>query len=253
MPNWCHNTLTVTGEADELARFVEAVRPNETSLRRVWKAWNEKWDGKRPTFKKYVQEVRERQPLSFETLVPQPSDEYLRALETYQPCTMCGAVGTLPESQAEASDRGARWFPWMDPAERKDRTCNVCGGSGEERVGMEGWYTWRVRNWGTKWDASFGEPFLALGASDADVDETTAALGGTITPTVAVYKFDTAWAPPALFVESASEQFPELEFELRFGEPGEGYAGSLRLVGGVLVEEQELEVEDVLAPEEMWF
>lgn len=252
MPNWCHNTLTVTGEASELARFVEDVRPSEKSLRRSWKAW-QKWDGKRPTFKKYVEETRARQPLSFEALVPQPSDEELRKRERHQPCTMCGAVGTLPSSQAEASDRGSKWYPWMDPSEREDRTCNVCGGSGEERVGMEGWYTWRTAYWGTKWDASFGEPFMALGADDADVDVTTSALGETLTPTVAVYKFDTAWAPPVPFVESASELYPELEFVLRYGEPGNGIAGSVRVVGGVIVEDEELEVEDVLAPEEMWF
>lgn len=224
MPNWCHNTLTVSGEEAELKAFVEQVRDDE-------------------------------QPLSFAKIVPQPSDEELRKLETYQPCTMCGAVGTLPESEEQAAERGARWYTWMDPAERDDRTCNVCRGSKEERVGMEGWYTWRCNHWGTKWDASFSDsgPFIAFGQEGMDVELTKQAQGLVSTPVVAVYKFDTAWGPPEPVVEAASEQHPQLEFVLRYGEPGEGYAGEVRFISGLAVSKESLEVEEVLAPEELWF
>jgi hypothetical protein len=224
MPNWCHNTLTVTGEAEALAVFVEKVKTEE-------------------------------QPLSFGTVVPQPSDEELRKLESHKPCTMCGAYGTLPESEEQAAFRGARWYTWMDPAERKDRKCNVCGGSKEERVGSEGWYTWRCEAWGCKWDACFAEsgPMFAIGGAEMDPDITKETQGVTVTPTVAVYKFDTPWAPPAPFVEAASEEYPGLTFTLRFAEMGEGYAGELRFVSGLIVDEETLDVEDVLSPEEMWF
>lgn len=223
-PNWCHNTLTVQGDEADLAVFVAKVTTDE-------------------------------QPLSFATLVPQPSDEELRALEQHKPCTMCGAVGTLPTSEAEAAQVGAKWYDWMDPAERPERRCNVCHGSGEERVGMEGWYTWRCRAWGCKWDASFEDsgPFMALGIEGSDVAMSKETQVGTITPTVAVYKFDTPWAPPAPFCQSASEQFPSLEFVLRYGEPGEGYAGEVKYVAGVTISDDELDVTEVLAPEEMWF
>jgi hypothetical protein len=60
------------------------------------------------------------------------------------------------------------------------------------------WYSWRLEGWGTKWDASFGEPFLAMGREESDPDATVAALGGQTAPGVAVYKFDTAWSPPIL-------------------------------------------------------
>lgn len=224
MPNWCHNTLTVSGEEAELKAFVEKVKGED-------------------------------RPLSFAKIVPQPSDEELRALESYKPCTMCGAHGTLPESEEQAAERGAKWYVWMLPGEREDRTCNVCRGSKEERIGMEGWYTWRCDAWGTKWDASFSDsgPFIALGQEGMDVELTKATQGGTFTPTVAVYKFDTAWAPPEPVVEAASEQHPELEFTLRYGEPGEGYAGEARFIAGLAVDRQNLEVEEVLAPEEMWY
>lgn len=249
MPNWCHNTLTVSGEAAELARFIEAARPNERSLRRIWEEWSE-WDGERPPFERYFADVQAAQPLSFDSLVPQPPAEELRKLETYRTCTMCGGDGKLATTEEEQLAKGGRWYPWM--AEGRDR-CNVCGGSGEERIGSEGWYKWRVAAWGTKWDASFSGPFLALGGEEMDVDASVEAQGATLTPTVAVYKFDTAWAPPAPFVQSASEQFPDLEFTLRYGEPGEGYAGQLICLSGLTIEDEELTVEDVLAPEEMWF
>lgn len=224
MPNWCHNTLAVHGDKDVLQAFVEQVRTEE-------------------------------QPLSFNAIVPEPSAEELRELETYRSCTMCGATGLLPESETEAAKRGARWYQWMDPAVRADRTCNVCAGSKQELVGMDGWYLWRTREWGCKWDASFDDsgPFLALGQEGANVELSKAAQGVTLTPTVAVFKFDTPWAPPVPVVEAASEQHPELEFVLRYGEPGEGYAGEIKCVAGLRLTEEELDIEEVLAPEEMWF
>lgn len=231
MPNWCHCTLTVTGEAEELARFIEAARPR-----------GEKGE-----------DVTETQPLSFASFVAEPPEKELRKLERYQPCSMCAALGTLPDSPEQASERGAKWYPWMDPAEREDRTCNVCRGSGQERTSMEGWYEWRLRHWGTKWDANFSGPALALGGPEMDVEVSTDAQGATLTPTVAIYKFDTAWSWPSPVIEAASEQFPELEFSLRYGEVGHGYAGEERYVAGVLIDSEELEIEDVLAPEEQWF
>lgn len=257
MPNWCHNTLTVSGEAEELQRFIEAARPHEADIRAMWDSWGDGYlerDKPKPEWEGFLREQLDGQPLSFESLCPQPSDEELRQLERYQPCTMCGAHGTLPDSEEQAAEREAKWYPWMDPAERENRTCNACGGTKEERVGMQGWYEWRLCHWGTKWDASFGGgPMIAMGAEGMDVDATTSAQGATITPTVVVYKFDTAWSPPVPVIEVASEKFPELEFVIQFAEIGNEYAGRERFVSGVMVESEELEVEDVLAPEEMWF
>ena len=182
--------------------------------------------------------------------------EALKKLETLVPCTMCGAHGELPESPEQAEERGAKWYEWMDPETREDRTCNSCQGTKKERqLGTyEGWYSWRLENWGTKWDASFDGPFMALMThDDADLDVSVETQGATVTPTVAVYKFDTAWGPPVPFVGGASERFKELEFVLRFGEPGNGFAGEVKYVAGVCMHDEELEVEEVLAPEEMWF
>ncbi len=161
MPNWCHNTMDVSGCEDDVARFAEAVR------------------------------VSEEQPLSFARLVPPP------------------AGATLG---------------------------------------------WAIEYWGCKWDARFGGPANALAYdSSADVEAAFDAHGLTITPTVAVFKFDTPWSPPLRFVETASEQFPQLTFVLRFAEVGANVAGETSYVGGVRTELVQLEVADVLAPEEMCF
>ena len=275
MPNWCHNTLTVTGDPDELARFFEFAKATEESLRSAYDEMFESGKRSIEAVEKYGDNEKEvaqtrkmlmpepweewfashQTPLSFESFVPHPPPEQLRQLERYQPCTMCGAHGDLPVSEEQAKERGARWYAWMDPAQRPNRKCNVCGGSKEERVGSEGWYTWRIAAWGTKWDAAFSDsqPMFAIGAEGMDPDATKEAQGSTITPTVAIYKFDTAWSPPSPVIEAASEQHPELEFLLQFAEVGEGYAGREKYLAGLLVEQEELEVEEILAPEEMWF
>jgi hypothetical protein len=192
--------------------------------------------------------------------VPEPSADELRKLESYQPCTMCGAHGELPETEEQAAERGARWYDWMAPAVRSihcgdDRSCNVCHGSGQERVGMEGWYTWRCQAWGCKWDAAFADtgPMFGIGDEGMDVTLSKETQVATVTPTVAVFKFDTPWSPPVPVVEAASEQHPELEFVIRYAELGNGYGGEVKFVSGLRLVDEELEVEEVLSPEEMWF
>jgi len=130
--------------------------------------------------------------------------------------------------------------------------------TGEEVNGLFGmptpdWHAWRTKNWGTKWDASFDGPAGAIVLENADVLTSVESQGATITKYAAFYKFDTAWSPPVPFVHTTSAQFPTLEFTLRYAEVGNGYAGQGIYKAGAIVEEIELEVEDVLAPEERWF
>jgi len=161
MPNWCHNTLTVTGE-DELVAAL-------------------------------VKKAEKGQPLSFEQFVSQT------------------------KSRAD-------------------------------------WYSWRLKHWGTKWDASFGKAGIGLSHEDGvDMEATTEAQGMTHVPGVVIWKFDTAWSPPIPIVKAMSEQHPNLEFVLRFGEVGHDFAGEIKYVDGILISEEELEVNEVLAPEEMWY
>jgi len=163
MPNWCHNTLTATGDEELIAELVK--------------------------------KAEKKQPLSFHQFAPQPENP-------------------------------------------------------------RDWYGWCLENWGTKWDASFGDaPTLGIShpEDNADMDASQGALGMTHVPGVVIWKFDTAWSPPIPIVKAMSEQFPQLEFVLRYGEPGSNFAGEIKYVDGLLISEEELKVEEVLAPEEMWF
>jgi hypothetical protein len=70
----------------------------------------------------------------------------------------------------------------------------------------EGWYDWRVTNWGTKWDAS-----------DVEIVNDTTSIH---------IRFETAWAPPVPWIQTLGEHLPENYIvELVYVEQGNGYAG----------------------------
>ena len=257
MPNWCHDTLIVAGPPQELERFIEAARPQDEALRRDYADWPSYDMASRPaTWHEYARQAKEHQPLSFGSLVPEPSQATYEAMEDEMAtmCNLCQGKGKRPVTKEEADEWGAPFYEDVVPVMPfEDREpCNGCGGKGRRSL-HPGWYEWRIQNWGTKWDASFSEPFGALGAEEANPELSVQALGLTESDQVAIYKFDTAWSPPMPVIEQASEQFPELRFTLRFAEVGNGYAGEVTYQVGIEQDSKELEVEEVLAPEEMWF
>jgi hypothetical protein len=92
-----------------------------------------------------------------------------------------------------------------------------------------------------------------MGADTMDIGASEKRQGALELPGSVQYKFDTAWSPPWAWLVASSEKHPELEFTLRFGEVGNDVAGELKAAAGVMLEENDLEVDDVLSPEEMWF
>ena len=137
--------------------------------------------------------------------------------------------------------------------------CNGCQGSGRWRATLlsvpAGMSDGDLEHWGSKWDASFNGPsgsHLRRGRGCSRLTVETQR-GVTNAQSVVIYKFDTAWSPPVEAVKAMSYQFPELSFRLRFAEAGNGIAGQVDFISGVRIEETELEVDEVLAPEEMWF
>jgi hypothetical protein len=92
------------------------------------------------------------------------------------------------------------------------------GALGEEeraKYGENNWYDWSVENWGTKWGA--------VGVSDWAAPEGSG---------IAEITFDTAWAPPVPWLVSTSKVYPELEFNLRYEEPGIVFAGDVKAKNG---------------------
>jgi len=138
MPNYCGNTLTVSGNKDAIKRFKEQAIDN-----------SDKENG--PS------------PLSFGRFVPEPE-------------------GLM------------------------DNNLNSP---------MPDWYTWRVSNWGTKWEVC-----------DASVIEES---DEHIT-----YSFDTAWSPPENWLHKVAEMYKDLHFKLVYREDGMAFMGAIDFGGGSL-------------------
>ena len=77
-------------------------------------------------------------------------------------------------------------------------------GHGDDR-----WYDWRLKHWDTKWDC------YDLGMSDHDL------------PHGFEVQFNTAWAPPQGICTAIREQYPDIDIQWFYDEPGEGIAGYL--------------------------
>ena len=71
------------------------------------------------------------------------------------------------------------------------------------------WYNWRVRNWGTKWDAY-----------SLEIDDDSMPYGFEV-------NFESAWSPPEEIHSAISEQFDGLSMSWFYDEPGCEIAGYL--------------------------
>ena len=80
--------------------------------------------------------------------------------------------------------------------------------------GHKNWYDWCVDNWGTKWNAGGEDNGDMQVDFDADGDDS-----------IALFQFDTAWAPPLGVMQKLRDDHPELSIECRYSEPGCGFLG----------------------------
>jgi len=85
-----------------------------------------------------------------------------------------------------------------------------------KKYGYKNWYDWRCEEWGTKWNAGGGDMGDNMQVDyDEDVDDTG----------IAVFTFDSAWAPPVGVYRKLEETYPDLYIEGRYYEPGMGFFG----------------------------
>ena len=83
----------------------------------------------------------------------------------------------------------------------------------------DGWYSWRLENWGTKWDLSEQEQREVadeLLSEDCDFQA----------------YFTSAWSPPIEAIAALSEMFPNDNFTLDYFESGCWFAGSADIYNG---------------------
>ena len=79
----------------------------------------------------------------------------------------------------------------------------------------DGWYQWRLDNWGCKWDIA--SPFFNLDDEDLIIS----------------MSFDTPWAPPVDAITAISQMYPSADFRLMYYEMGMGFAGALKARDGL--------------------
>ena len=79
------------------------------------------------------------------------------------------------------------------------------------------WYSWRVENWGTKWEVS------SEGLEFEDHGDGTASITGW---------FDSAWAPPIGAYIAFEEMMDNCSLEASYYEPGMDFAGFYSNEGG---------------------
>jgi hypothetical protein len=84
-----------------------------------------------------------------------------------------------------------------------------------------GWYSWRVENWGTKWDVED----VQIEPSDIEGDNSVYAV------------FETAWSPPLAAFETLSKLLPTVTFKLSYLEEGVGFCGGALYQDGLVSEE----------------
>lgn len=121
------------------------------------------------------------------------------------------------------NDKGEKYSsPFTDlypcPQELMDTEASF-GGTDEEQAirkakedsnlakyGHTNWYSWRLANWGTKWDAC--EVYI----EDEDENE-------------ALIRFDTAWCSPDKFFEWYARENPDVVFLNQYDEEGMSFEG----------------------------
>ena len=92
----------------------------------------------------------------------------------------------------------------------------------KELLTGEGWYDWRHKNWGTKWN---------IIPNDSMERE----------PGSVIFVFDSAWAPCDEAIKKLSKKCPELTMNLEYCEPGIMFAGRAEYKGGETISEYKTE------------
>ena len=230
MPNYCNNSLMVSGDAKELKKFLkkgiseEPMSYSKTGEKElVWRMsnyhptpeplsrtispardgeWVNEWE---------VQHAKKR-------IEEQPSiiakiEQELGALDLFSTNEQ---LNDLLDQLKEAKKPIA--IPELIPCANgteKDRKTLI------KKYGTDNWYDWNIANWGTKWDCSSSE-------CGYQTDEKT----------YFSVNFDSAWSPPSNWFYKVAQMYPKLNFKLSYYECGCWFAGVMYSQNGEVGEEQ---------------
>ena len=99
----------------------------------------------------------------------------------------------------------------------------------EEAMQFKGndWYSWNVRNWGTKWE-------IAVSSDNEHPDTYMEGPTPNGENLVVYYNFNTAWSPPHPAIAKLSSQYPTLLFTLSYEEET-GWGGECEFLRGEMI------------------
>lgn len=204
MPNWCSNTLYISGKKSTILALIERAasgghryvgpfnnRNNDTD----WGAFTPiQMEALMKDDDLFLDKSEKSSCFSFHAFVPVPREVMLSPYDT----------GELNRKKAEYPE----WF---------SRFPNLKAG-----------YDWETENWSCKWGAS--SPMIGSQSGD-DEDYTVE------------YSFDTPWGPPTDFMHSFALMYPSLSFTLDFREEGMGFEGQYVWSNGACIRMEDGEIE----------
>ena len=99
---------------------------------------------------------------------------------------------------------------------------------GRDPFKKDGWYNWRVDNWGTKWELNALEIHTDYYAVSEDNDTWCV-----------TYGFNTAWGPSTGITELVAKAFPTVWIHHSYDEPGMDFSGYQVYLDGECIDDTE--------------
>lgn len=194
MPNWCDNDLRITGEPEEIRRFLKDFKGQPINYDESVKFY-----GKNTTKERRREILKARKMLRkpqediycFNALFPVP--QYL--VDMYNCKT---THDTKSKKKRKIAERNKYSFLSVLHNETKPVYYNNC-------------YDWKIMNWGTKWDIDGDIEFSEIEEIDENYSEVQC-------------WFSTAWSPIVELISNIKNKY-DLRFELHFFEEGCDFSG----------------------------
>ena len=216
MPNWCDNTLYITGCRSEAA-----------ALRALMTTSKSKFD--------------------FRAIVPMPAEiersELLGRVLIASSLTHCDwqkikhlfgleEFATCDAALQAVQGNGECLRDAMSPGGNPSTVATGCGfdeladnaPAGLPKCGRDDWYSWCCDNWGTEWPAHAAGWMSSARAAKREAHQ--------------IAYFETAWSPPVPVVLALSARFPKVVLRLEYDEPDGGIRGSITVQAGSVIAEK---------------
>ena len=217
MPNWCSNSLTIepTNESkaakDQLKKFISDVKyDGEPVTSKEAKTYREKYiaDNFENIYRNDAEKFVSHSEMPIKEFMEKVLDfTYIKDKKLFNKGEECFSMNQIFPIPIEYTQE-------YKQAEKEEREKALI-----EKYGYKDWYDWNVGMWGTKWNVS-----------DSEIDEDENSVS---------YGYNTAWSPNCAFFKNICKQYPLLDFTLEYEEEGVGFEGTLEIVAGEVVKDEE--------------